>query len=437
MMERLLSHIRIPGMVKVRQAFPRPVVSDVAAAVRRELEQPEILGRIRPGDRVAVTAGSRGIANIVLILREVVATLKAAGAAPFVVPAMGSHGGATAAGQMEVLRGLGISEEALGVPIRATMDVVQIGTSAGGLPVYFDRWAATLADATVVVGRVKPHTSFRGTFESGLAKMMAVGLANQKGAEVCHAAGPGGMSRRIEDLARAAVAQSNVLFAVGILENAYDETSRIVALPREQIMAREPELLREARANRPRLPFERYDVLVVDEIGKNISGLGMDTNVINRFPTSAVPCEPSVQRIAVLDLTRETRGNFHGLGLADVCSARVAAKADLAATYPNPLTARSPESSKIPMVMPNDLLAIKAAIATCHDVDYGRIKMIRIKNTRELAEIMVSEHLVPEARPPVEIAGDPGPMPFAADGNLLGPCRGDGPMRTWGQGEVP
>lgn len=421
-LEQMLSHIQIPQMVLVRQRFPRPVLKDVAGAVRAELGRPEILGRIKSGDRVAITAGSRGIANIALILREVAVSLKAAGAEPFIVPTMGSHGGATAAGQREVLRGLGICEETVGVPILATMEVVLVGVSAGGIPVYFDRYAA-LADATVVVGRVKPHTSFRGAYESGLAKMIVVGLGKQRGADVCHATGPGNMSRRIEDIALTAIEKTNVLFAVGIMENAYDETSRIVALPREEIMAKEPGLLQEARANLPQILLSKYDVLIVDEIGKNISGLGMDTNVINRYPTSAIVCQPSVQRIAVLDITDETQGNVHGLGLADVCSQRLFAKIDFAGTYPNPLTARAPESSRIPMVMPNDLLAIKAAIQTCHDVDYSKIRMIRIKNTLKLDEILISEHLIERARleSRIEITGDPQPVVFADNGNLLSP----------------
>lgn len=419
--EQLLAHVQIPKMVRVRQNFPRPVLGDVAKAVREEMQRPEILGRIKSGDKIAVTAGSRGIANIALILREVVANLKAVGAEPFIIPAMGSHGGATSEGQVEVLRSLGITEKTVGAPIYASMDVVQVGVSVGGMPVYFDKYAATKADATVVVGRVKPHTSFRGSFESGLAKMIAIGLGKQKGAEICHAAGPAQMSRRIEDLARVAIEKSNVIFGVGILENAYDETSKIVALPRDEILAREPGLLQEARGNLPQILFLDYDVLIVDEIGKNISGLGMDTNIINRFPTSAVKCEPTLQRIVVLDITEESHGNFHGLGLADVCTGRVFEKLDFNQTYPNPLTSRVPEASKIPMVMPSDLLAIKAAIQTCCDVDYNTIKMLRIKNTLKLDEIYISEHLLAQARldSRIEIVGDLRPIHFAENGSLL------------------
>lgn len=423
-LEQLLAEIHSPKMVKVRQSFPRPTLTDIPQAIRETLGGPEILGRIKRGDKVAVTAGSRGIANIALILREIVANLLAVGAEPFLVTAMGSHGGATAEGQVEVLRSLGISEETVGARIHSSMEVVQIGVSEGGLPVFFDKYAATMADATVVVGRVKPHTSFHGSYESGLAKMIAIGLGKQKGAEICHAAGPAQMSQRIEDLATVAIETSNVIFGVGILENAFDETCKIVALPREEILAREPDLLEEARGNLPQILFSDYDVLIVDEIGKNISGLGMDTNIINRFPTSAVKFEPTMQRIVVLDLTEKSHGNFHGLGLADVCSKRVFEKLDFNQTYPNPLTSRVPEASRIPMVMPTDRLAIKAAIQTCCDVDYNQIKMIRIKNTLKLEEIFISEHLIPQARldSRLEIVGDLLPMHFAEDGSLLELC---------------
>jgi hypothetical protein len=419
--EQLLSHVQIPKMVRVIQKFPRPKLDDIAEAVRLEMQRPEILGRIKSGDKIAVTAGSRGIDNIALILREVVANLKAMGAEPFIIPAMGSHGGATAKGQVEMLQALGISEESVDAPIKATMDVVQVGVSAEGIPVYFDKYAAE-ADATVVVGRVKPHTSFRGEFESGLAKMIAIGLGKQKGAEACHSGGPGKMSRRIAGIARTALEKTNVVFALGILENAFDETCKIVALPKEEIMKREPELLNEARANMPQILFPKYDVLIVDTIGKNISGLGMDPNIIQRFPTPAIQFEPSVQRIVVRDLTDETHGNFHGLGLADVCTRRVFEKMDYSKTYPNPVTSRLPEASRIPMVLQNDELAIKTAIQTCYDVDYNKMRIVRIKNTLKLDEIHISEHLLDQAQsdPRLEIVGIPHPMVFNEKGNLLG-----------------
>ncbi|GAB6152280.1 lactate racemase domain-containing protein [Desulfosporosinus burensis] len=420
-LEQLLAHVQIPKMVRVRQNFARPILTDIPETVREEMQRPEILGRIKSGDKIAVTAGSRGIANIVLILREVVANLKAIGAEPFIIPTMGSHGGATTEGQVEVLHSLGISEESVGAPIKATMDVVQVGVSAGGMPVYFDKYAATVADATVVINRVKPHTSFRGSYESGLAKMIAIGLGKQRGAECCHSGGSGKMSKRIADIAQTSIEKTNIVFALGIIENAFDETCKIVALPKEEIMTQEPELLEEARTNFPQILFPKYDVLIVNKIGKNISGLGMDPNIIKRFPTLAMQFEPSMQRIVVLDLTDETHGNFHGLGLADVCTKRVFEKIDYNKTYPNPLTSRLPEASKIPMVMENDILAIKAALQTCSNVDYSKIKIVWIKNTLKLDEILISEHLLDQVRSDsrLEIVGDPQPMVFNERGDLL------------------
>jgi hypothetical protein len=419
-MEQLLSHVQIPKMVKVIQNFPRPQITDIPKAVQSEIQRPEILRLIKSGDKIAVTAGSRGIANIAIILREVVANLKALGAEPFIVPAMGSHGGATSEGQVEVLHGLGITEESIGAPIKASMEVVQVGVSEKGLPVCFDKFAAE-ADATVVVGRIKPHTSFRGAYESGLSKMIAIGLGKQKGAEICHSGGPGKMSPRIADLAQTALEKSNIILGLGIIENPFDETCKLVALPKEEIMVKEPELLNEARNNMPQILFPQYDVLIVDKIGKNISGLGMDPNIIQRFPTPAIQFEPSLQRIVVRDLTEETHGNFHGLGLADVCTKRVYDKIDFSKTYPNPVTSRLPEASKIPMVMPNDKLAIKAAIQTCYDVDYSKMRIIRVKNTLKLDEIYISEHLLDQARldPRLVIIEDPQPMVFDESGDLL------------------
>ncbi|MBZ4646215.1 MAG: hypothetical protein PWR27_2118 [Petroclostridium sp.] len=420
-LEQLVRDIQLPKMARIRQKFPRPVLEDIPAVVREQLKKEGILDRVKKGDRVAITAGSRGIANIAVIIREIVSSLKEVGAHPFIIPTMGSHGGATAQGQVEVLHSLGITEEAVGAPIRATMEVVQLGTTKNGLPVCFDKYAATEADATVVVGRIKPHTSFRGNYESGLAKMIVIGLGKQIGAEICHATGLANMSARIEDIARVAIDKSNIIFGVGILENAYDETCKIVAVPRERIMEDEPALLQEAKSYLPQIPFNKYDVLIVDEIGKNISGTGMDTNVVGRYTSSAVTCEPKVQKIVILDLTEETHGNANGMGLGDICSRRMFAKIDFEKTYANPLTSRVVASVKIPMVMNTDIQAIRAAIKTCLDVDYDKIRMIRIKNTLKVDDMYISEHLLDEARanPLIEILEEPRPMEFDENGNLF------------------
>ncbi len=419
--EELTQGYKIPKMAKVRQKFSRPIIEDVPQAVREALKKQGILDRVKAGDRVAITAGSRGIANILAIIRETVSVLKELGTLPFIIPTMGSHGGATAEGQIGVLKSLGITEESVGAPIKSTMKTIPLGNTEEGLPVYMDKYAYEEADATVVIARIKPHTSFRGQYESGLVKMIVIGLGKQLGAEICHAAGLMGMSERIESMARLAIDKSNIAFALGVIENAYDETCKVVACPREEIMEAEPPLLKEAFTNMPKIFFDKYDVLVVDEIGKNISGTGMDPNIIARFTSSAVTCEPTVQRIITLDLTEETHGNANGIGLADICTRRAYEKIDFKSTYPNPLTSRVVGSAMIPMVMDTDAQAIRAAIKTCFEVDFDNIRMIRIKNTLKLEEIYISEALIEEARenPNIEILEEPKTMAFDQKGNLL------------------
>lgn len=420
MIKQILSGVPLPRMIKVRQRFPRPVVADVAGAVGAALHRSGMLGKIKNGDRVAITAGSRGIRNIVVIVREVVNAVKEFGGSPFIIPTMGSHGGATAQGQVEVLASLGITEASVGAPIRATMDVVDLGKTEEGVVVSFDRYAATEAEAVIVVGRVKAHTSFRGNFESGLAKMIAIGLGKQQGAAVCHATGLSNMSRRIEQIARLALAKTNIIGGVALVENAYDETCHVAAMPADEIMNAEPQLLQMANDNMPRIQLPKFDVLVVDEIGKNISGTGMDPNIIGRFTTDEIPNKHFMQRLAVLDLTEESHGNACGAGLADVCSQKLYKKFSFDQTYPNPLTSRVPLSGKMPMVMDTDRLAIQAAVKTCWDVADEKLTMVRIKNTLHLEEIYISETLldVATASAQLEIIGEPMDWQFDADGNV-------------------
>jgi len=418
--DQLVQDIKLPKMVRVRQKFPKPVLEDISGAIRKQLQREGVIERINKGDKVAITAGSRGIQNFSVIVRELVTSLKEKGAEPFVIPAMGSHGGATAEGQTALLRSIGITEETVGAQIFSTMEVVRIGTTDKGIPVCFDKYAYE-ADATIVVNRIKPHTSFRGSIESGLVKMIAIGLGKQLGAEICHATGLCNMSARIEEVARVAIEKSNIAFGLGIMENAYDETSRMVAIPKEKIMSEEPELLLEAKENLPQILFDNCDVLIVDEIGKNISGTGMDTNIVRRFTSEAIVCNPLAQRIVALDLTKETHGNANGIGLADVCTRRLYEKIDFYGTYPNPLTSRVLMSVKIPMVMDNDRQAIKAAVKTCFDIDYNDVRIIRIKNTLKLEEIYVSENLLDEAKgnTRINILSEPEEMPFDEKGNLI------------------
>lgn len=419
--EQLIGACKIPSLVPVKQKFPRPVLADIPGEINKCLRENDLLQRIPAGSRVAVTAGSRGIAGIDMITKALVEALKETGAKPFIVPAMGSHGGATAEGQQEVLASLGISAETMGVPVKSSMDVLKLGYTETNLPVYVDKIALSEADAIVVVNRIKPHTTFRGTYESGLAKMIAIGLGKQQGAELCHSTGPQNMAPMIKILAEKIIEKANIVFGLGILENAFDETCKIVALPAEEILDREPELLREAWSHMPCIYFKKYDVLVVDEIGKNISGTGLDPNIVGRYTTKTIKDEDWVQRIAVLDLTEQTGGNANGIGLADICSRRAYEKIDFQKTYPNCLTTRVVFSARIPMVMDNDRQAIQAAIKTCFDADQNNIRLIRIKNTLQLDQIQISEALLPEAEenPAIEILDrKANPLTFNRAGNL-------------------
>ncbi|MFB5660358.1 lactate racemase domain-containing protein [Alteribacillus sp. HJP-4] len=419
-MEQLFNGIHIPRMQKVRQSFARERVSDIAGVLQNALNQEKIIGTINTGDRVAIAVGSRGIANLPQLISEVITAVKERGAEPFIVPAMGSHGGATEAGQAEVLAELGVTEAVTGVPVVSNMDVVQLGVTESGFPVYIDK-EAYHADAVIITGRIKPHTSFRAKFESGLAKMIAVGLGKQKGAEMIHEAGVDNIAERVEEAAKMLLDKSNIVFSVGVLENAYEETAEIAVLPGDKIMKEEPVLLEKAKQLMPSILFSPFDVLIVDEMGKNISGNGMDPNIIRRNYSGSVKHEPLVQRIAILDLTKESHGNANGMTNADICSRRFFDKIQFAATYPNPLTNKIAQGVKIPMVMENDSLAIKAAMKTCFDVDYSRMRIIRIKNTLELEYIYISEAMLDEAQahPEIEPAGDLDYMTFDQHYNLF------------------
>lgn len=421
-LEKLIQNIAIPKMIRIRQKFPRKVMKDkdIAINIRREFFKDNVISRIKMGDRVALTVGSRGINNISLIIKEIVNIIKEKGAYPFIVPTMGSHGAATAVGQAEILKELGITEESVGAPIKATMEVVQVGVSENSLPVCIDKYAYE-ADDIVVIGRIKPHTSFRGTYESGLAKMIVIGLGKQIGAEICHSGGVENIPYRIEEMARVAIKKSKIVFGVGIIENAYDETFKIVSIPSEKIMEEEPKLLVEAKENMPEIMFNRCDVLIVDEMGKNIAGPGMDPNIIRRHYSGSVKHNPLAQRIVVLDLTKQTNGNATGMGNADICTRRFFEKIKFKTTYANPLTNRLTQAVKIPMIMENDIQAIKAGIKTCFNINYSNPRIIRIKNTLILEEFLISENLLNEAKnnPNIEVLDEAKYMKFNEYGNLF------------------
>jgi hypothetical protein len=416
----ILSKVHIPKVCKVRQQFDSFQISDIEAEMRKELRRPGTLERIRPGESIAITAGSRGVANIAIIIKTIADEVKRVGGKPFIIPAMGSHGGATADGQREVLASFGITEAAMECPVRATMETTQIGVSETGLPVNIDRYAYE-ADGIIVVGRIKPHTAFRGPYESGLLKMVVIGLGKQKGAEICHSQGFQAMARNIVAIGEVALRNSKILFGVATIENAYDQTRRITAIPAAHIMTEEPELLDEARGHMASILIEEIDVLIVDEIGKNISGDGMDPNITGDFSTPYATGGIKKQRTVVLDLTEATHGNFNGLGMADFSVQRAFDKCDFEKTYPNTLTAGVTAPPKIPLILANDKLAIQAAIQTCYGIDRQDARIVRIKNTLELGEIYISENLLVEVRTNqrIKILGKLGKMGFDSNGNLF------------------
>src|ERR687895_346118 len=413
--------MEFPKVVKVRQDFPRPRVDDVGAALREQCGREEIRNRIESGSEVAITAGSRGIAGIDGILRSLVEILKEAGASPFIVPAMGSHGGATAEGQVEILRSLGVTEESVGAEIRSSMEVVELGETASGVPVYMDRIASE-ADGVVIVGRIKQHTDFRSDVESGLLKMSSIGLGKHAQALALHAHGVKGIKDYMVEAGGEVFSSGKVLFGVAIVENAYEETAMIEAIPPERVAERERELLKESAKLMPGLPVSEMDVLFVDELGKNFSGTGMDTNVIGRFRILGVeePESPDVKYLIVSDVSEASHGNALGVGLADFTTRRLFEKIDHEAMNQNVLTSTFVERAKIPMVMENDREALKAALRCNWGVEPEETRFVRIPNTLHLRYAYVSENLVDEAlaNGDAEVVEEAAELAFDEDGNL-------------------
>ncbi|MCS7459391.1 nickel-dependent lactate racemase [Paenibacillus doosanensis] len=418
-LRQVLEEIPIPQMVRIRQKFDDTKIDNLTEVLEQELQKPGTIDRIKPGQQVAVAVGSRGVANIALFTKVTIDAIKRAGGEPFIVPCMGSHGGATAEGQKEVLHHLGVSEETMGAPIRSSMEVVKLDELPNGLPVYVDKIAST-ADAIVVINRVKPHTAFRGRIESGIMKMISIGLGKQKGAEACHQLGFKYMAENVPAMANIMLKKLPIIFGVALVENAYDQTCRIEVLPAEQIESREMVLLEEAKARLPKILFDQIDVLVIDYIGKNISGDGMDPNITGRYPTPYAHGGPDVSKMIVLDLTPETKGNANGVGTADFTTQRLVDKMDRAATFVNGLTSTVCAPTKIATTLDNDFYAIKAGVKTCNILDYTKCRLVRIQDTLHLGEIEISVNLLEEAKlhADIEILSEPYDLQFDSEGNL-------------------
>ena len=423
---KLLADVKIPRMFRAEQRFPRESIppSDIPAKIHAELSREPFSGKIMPGMNIAITAGSRGVANVAIITRAICDFVRSRGAIPFVVPAMGSHGGATAEGQLEVLAGYGITPESMGCEIRSSMEVVHLGISDTGQNVYIDRNAYE-SDGIIVSCRLKPHNAFRGKYESGPCKMLAVGLGKQKGAEQVHGAGMGHIAENIPSIAKVIIDKAPVLFALPCIENAYDETCRIEAIDAQDIMTREPELLRFAFSQMPEIIAGECDVLIVDETGKNYSGTGVDPNITGTFSTQYASGGVKVQRTCFLRLSESSHGNALGVGLADVITRRFYEAIDPEKMYPNCITSTVLASARIPCVVATDKEAVQMCLRTCAGIDHERPRVIRIPNSLHIGHIMMSEayydDVIAGKWPGLLAESEPEELVFDGEGSLVTP----------------
>lgn len=412
-----------PKMVRIKQKFDTiPAIVDIESEVKKQLYKSGIISSIKSGENVAITAGSRGIANMNRIIRAIVIELKRNGALPCIVPAMGSHGNAVAEGQIEVLRHYNITEELMGCPIKSSMETVQLGENVDGVPVYLDKNAYS-ADKIIVVNRIKQHTDFSGKIESGLVKMMAIGLGKRDGASTYHKASlKYGFERVLLGVAEKVLSTGKIAFGFGIIENQYDQTAILYAMTSDKLIKTEESLQEEAKKLAARLPFDELDVLIVDEIGKDISGLGMDTKVIGRMMQTGEEDlkKPKITRIVALDLTAHTMGNAAGIGLADFTTKRLVNKIDFGPTYMNFITSMGPQKVRIPIYFDNDIKVLNGVFDTIGLVKAEDSRVVRIKNTLKLDEVDISESLLCEAekRHDLEIVGESREIEFDDNDNI-------------------
>lgn len=404
--------IKLPKFLKISQIFTREKIKDVEGEVRKKITP--FLNDLT-GKRIAIGVGSRGVANIAKITKTVVDSLKEIGAKPFIIPVMGSHGGATPEGQAQILASYGITSKTMGVEIDASVDVETIGEYEPGLPIYVAK-SALKADGIVIIPRIKPHTAFRGNVESGVCKMLVIGLGKQRGAESVHSQGFGRFSELIPGVGCMIAKKTKVLFAVALVENAYDETCRVEIIPRNDILTlkREKLLLEESKQMMAKILIPKFDVLIIGSIGKNISGDGQDPNITGLYFTKYATGGPEFKECAILDLTDETHGNANGVGVADVTTRKLYDKTDFVQMYTNCFTSTESAPAKIPMVAANSEDAIKIAVKMCNGIKSGDHKIVWIKNTMELGEIIVSEPLLEEikANSNLEILTEPENMKF-------------------------
>ena len=415
--------VPLPLVQLLRQTKQQPKVADVYAEARAAWKKSAVAKRIKPGMSIAVGCGSRGIKNHGVLAKATVDALVELGAKPFVVAAMGSHGGATADGQRNLLSHMDIDEQHLGVPVKTDMEAIQVGTNSWGEPVWWDK-NALAADGVVTVSRIKPHTDFRGQFESGLLKMIVIGLGKRYGANQHHRYGVRGLRDMMPETAKVLLDNTRFLGGLAILENAHEQTARLEVVDRDDLFSREPELLKEAFGLLGRLPFEQIDCLVVGECGKNYSGAGIDPNVVGRLLIEAHPHletnKPSITRMCVLDISPESDGNGTGIGIADLTTEK-ALKAIWAVPFEmNNLTARFLWRSKLPIGFSTDRACIESGIETCWQPNFDKVRFCLIPNTLEVTDLWVSSPLAEEAKtlPNIELVGEPRTLPFNEYGEL-------------------
>lgn len=390
-------NIEFPKMVKIRQKFDTYKIENIKQSVTKILRQREIEALIYPGQKIAIAVGSRKIDRIDQVIAGLTAGLMERGAAPFIVPAMGSHGGGRAEGCLQILKDFGITEETMGVPIMADMDVIKLGTTRGGIDVYTDKDAYE-TDMTILVNRIKPHTEFSGNYESGLCKLSTIGLGRHVGCTKLHDGGTENFSEIIPQAAEIVFRESNIGFAIGIVENAYDEIKLMEGMTKDEIFSREPELLKTAKESMPSIGIRDIDVLIVEEIGKDISGIGMDPNIIGRFgPKANDPMIPHIGKIIVLRLSQQTHGNACGIGIADLTTKEVYDSINFESTYANCIACGCDyETEYIPLVMNDEQEALAAAIKMLKLPDPKKCRVVRIKNTLSLSEMEISDNLLDE-----------------------------------------
>ena len=415
----ILDNIKLPQIMKVSQTFDNTKLDDVEGDLNQKLIDKNIKDKIKPGMKIAITGGSRGISFYKELMKTIVSFVKKCGATPFIVPSMGSHGGGTSEGQENMLKKLGITKESVGCEIISSMDVVEVGRTSKDLPVYIDKNAAN-ADGIILLNRVKLHTSFRGKYESGLIKMMAIGLAKRKGADMTHFLRYENMAENLVEVGKIALNNLNIICGVASIENGYNEVADLFVLNKDEILKEESKILEKSKRLMPRIYLDDIDVLIVNEIGKNISGTGVDTNIVGRFHTNAASGGPNTVKLGFLDISEKSGGNGNGMGLADFVSKKFFRKIDFESTYINAITSTEPNSVKLPLVLDNDKYVFQGCVKLCGVKNIQDIKLVIINNTKELDEIYMSksafENTVDKSK--VKKESELFDIPFDEEGNL-------------------